>query len=44
MHAPTTVHLDAVYYILRYLKTSPGTSLLYSRQSGLCVEGYTNAD
>lgn len=44
IHAPTTVHLDAVYRILRYLKTSPDIGLLNSRRSRLCVEGYTDAD
>lgn len=44
MHAPTTVHLDAVYHILRYLKHNPGAGLLYSRRSDLLIEGYTDAD
>lgn len=44
MHAPTTVHLDAVYRIFRYLKHNPGAGLLYSRRSHLHIEGYTNAD
>lgn len=44
MHAPTTLYLDAVYRILQQMKNSPSVGLLYSRQSGLFVEGYTNAD
>lgn len=44
MHAPTTVHFDVVYRILRYLKNSPSVGLLYSRKSALCIKGYTNAD
>jgi hypothetical protein len=37
MHTPRTTHLDAVYHILRYLKTGPGLDLFYSasHQSGL---------
>ena len=44
MHAPRTTHLDAVYHILRYLKTSPGLGLFYSvsHQSGLSC--FTDAD
>uniref|UniRef100_A0A2N9I5S8 Uncharacterized protein n=1 Tax=Fagus sylvatica TaxID=28930 RepID=A0A2N9I5S8_FAGSY len=44
MHAPRTAHLDAVYHILRYLKTSPGLGLFYSasHQSGLSC--FTDAD
>lgn len=44
MHAPTTVYLDIVYRILRYLKHNPGAGLLYSRRSDLLIEGYTDAD
>ena len=37
MHSPRTSHLDAVYHILRYLKSCPGRGLLYKSgvQSGL---------
>uniref|UniRef100_A0A2N9J940 Integrase catalytic domain-containing protein n=1 Tax=Fagus sylvatica TaxID=28930 RepID=A0A2N9J940_FAGSY len=44
MHAPRTSHLDAVYHILRYVKTSPGLGLFYSagHQSGLSC--FTDAD
>lgn len=42
MHAPTTVHMDVVYCILRYLKNNLSASHLYTRQPGLCVKGYTN--
>lgn len=44
MLAPTTVHLDVVYHILWYLKSSLGVGLLYSRQPGLSIKSYTNAD
>lgn len=39
LHAPTTVHLDVVYCILRYLKDNPSACLLYSRHSDLIIEG-----
>lgn len=54
MHAPTTVHLEAVYKILRYLKKNPSMGLLYKKSDTLqveayiddtlLVEGYTNVD
>lgn len=31
MHAPTTMHFDFVYRILRYLKHNLGAGFLYSR-------------
>ncbi|GFY91383.1 hypothetical protein Acr_07g0015790 [Actinidia rufa] len=44
MHSPRTSHLDAVYYILRYLKSCPGRGLFYKSgvQSGLSC--FTDAD
>ena len=44
MHAPTTMHLDVVYRILRYLKHNPDAGLLYSRRSNLHIEEYTDVD
>ncbi|XP_022876792.1 uncharacterized protein LOC111394998 [Olea europaea var. sylvestris] len=44
MHAPSEKHIDAVYRILRYLKRSLGKGLLFSRNDGLNIEGYTDAD
>lgn len=44
MHAPTTIHLEAVYHILRYFKRSYGVGLLYSRQFGLRIEAYMDVD
>lgn len=44
MHDPCTPHMDAVERILRYLKSSPGKGLLFSRHGHLDVDGYTNAD
>ncbi|PSS33155.1 Endonuclease, partial [Actinidia chinensis var. chinensis] len=44
MHSPRTSHLDAVYHILRYLKSCPGLGLFYKSgvQSGLSC--FTDAD
>ncbi|GFY96557.1 hypothetical protein Acr_11g0008630 [Actinidia rufa] len=44
MHSPRTSHLDAVYHILRYLKSCPGRGLFYKSgvQSGLSC--FTDAD
>ena len=44
MHDPKSSHLDAIYRILRYLKSCPGKGLLYTRQGSLQVECYTDAD
>ncbi|GFY96881.1 dihydroxyacetone kinase [Actinidia rufa] len=44
MHSPRTSHLDAVYHILRYLKSCPGRGLFYKSevQSGLSC--FTDVD
>jgi hypothetical protein len=44
MHDPRDSHLQAVFRILRYLKSAPGKGLLFSRHGHLRVEGYTDAD
>jgi hypothetical protein len=44
MHCPSEDHMDAVIRILRYLKSSPGKGLMFSRNDHLRVEGYTDAD
>lgn len=44
MHLPRESHIEAVYKILRYLKSIPGKGLLFARHYHLKVEGYTNAD
>ncbi|CAL8997528.1 unnamed protein product [Prunus brigantina] len=44
MHSPSEVHRDAVNRILRYLKSTPGKGLMYSKQGHLDVIGYTDAD
>uniref|UniRef100_A0A2N9IGY8 Integrase catalytic domain-containing protein n=1 Tax=Fagus sylvatica TaxID=28930 RepID=A0A2N9IGY8_FAGSY len=37
-------HMDAVIRILRYLKSSPGKGLMFSKNNHLNVDGYTDAD
>ncbi|CAL2254196.1 unnamed protein product [Prunus armeniaca] len=44
MHSPSEVHRDAVNRILKYLKSTPGKGLMYSKQGHLDVIGYTDAD
>ena len=44
MHSPCEVHMEAVLKILRYLKSSPGKGLLFSKNHHLQVEPYTDAD
>ncbi|CAL9003914.1 unnamed protein product, partial [Prunus brigantina] len=39
MHSPSEVHRDAVNRILRYLKSTPGKGLMYSKQGHLDVIG-----
>jgi len=39
MHDPRSGHLDAVYRILRYLKSSPGKGLMFKSFGHLNVEG-----
>lgn len=44
MHNPQKHHLDAVFRILRYLKKTPGTGLLFKNNGHLKIEAYTDAD
>lgn len=44
MHNPKESHLQAVYRLLRYLKTTPGKGVLYKRHGKLELECYTDAD
>jgi len=44
MHDPRIGHMDVVYRILRYLKSSPGKGLWFKRNQHLDVEGYCDAD
>ena len=44
MHCPSEDHMDATMRILRYLKSSPGKGLMFSKNGHLNVVGYTDAD
>ena len=44
MHDPRSGHLDAVYRILIYLKSSPWKGLMFKSHGHLNVEGYCDAD
>ncbi|WJZ89883.1 hypothetical protein VitviT2T_009069 [Vitis vinifera] len=44
MHRPSEDHMDTVMRILRYLKSSPGKGLMFSKNGHLKVAGYTDAD
>jgi hypothetical protein len=44
MHDPRSGHMDAVYRILRYLKSSPGKGLWFKKNDHLNIEGYCDAD
>ncbi|XP_042495154.1 uncharacterized mitochondrial protein AtMg00810-like [Macadamia integrifolia] len=44
MYTPKSGHLDAMYRILIYLKSSPGKGLLYARNNHLRIEGYSDAE
>ncbi|GAV80940.1 hypothetical protein CFOL_v3_24399 [Cephalotus follicularis] len=43
MHDPRTLHLEAMYRILRYLKSALGKGILFSRYGHLKLEAYTDA-
>jgi len=44
MHNPSEDHMEAIIQILRYLKASPGKGLMFSKNSHLKINGYTDAD
>ena len=44
MHSPRTSHLDAVYHILRYLKTCPGLGLFFTAATQSGISCFTDAD
>ena len=44
MHSPFEEHLEAVYQILRYLKTAPSTGLLFEKNEKRNVKAFTDAD
>ena len=44
MHDPRKGHMDAVYHILRYLKSAPGKGLIFRRNGHMNIEGYCDSD
>ncbi|XP_059669567.1 uncharacterized mitochondrial protein AtMg00810-like [Cornus florida] len=44
MHALSEEHMNAVYRILKYLKSAPGRGLLFSKNGVHGIEGYTDSD
>ena len=44
MHNPSKEHLSVVIRILRYLKSSPGSGLMFRKHGHLNVEGHSDAD
>ncbi|EXB61547.1 Serine/threonine-protein kinase TOR [Morus notabilis] len=44
MHSPREEHLQAVYRILRYLKSTPGKGRLFEKHGQKTIEAYTDAD
>lgn len=44
MHRPNKDHMDAVIRIMRYLKSSPGKGIMFSKNNHLRIDGYTDAD
>ncbi|GAV78038.1 hypothetical protein CFOL_v3_21506, partial [Cephalotus follicularis] len=44
MHDPHSTHLEAIYRILRYLKSAPGRGILFSKHGHWRVDCFTDAD
>jgi hypothetical protein len=44
MHSPSEEHMNVVTRILRYLKSSPGKGILFTKGHNLDVNGYTDVD
>ena len=44
MHSPTQRHLEAVNHILKYLKGTPGSGLMFLKTESRSIEGYIDAD
>ena len=44
MHDSRTMHVDAVYPYLRYLKSAPGKRTLFSRHGHLRLQVFTEAE
>jgi Reverse transcriptase (RNA-dependent DNA polymerase) len=44
MHDLRKGHMDAVYHILRYLKSAPGKGLIFRKNGHMNIEGYCDSD
>jgi Reverse transcriptase (RNA-dependent DNA polymerase) len=44
MHDPRKDHMDAIFYILRYLKSAPGNDLIFRNNGHINIEGYCDSD
>jgi hypothetical protein len=44
MQNPSEVHIEVALRVLRYLKSSPGREILFSKNDHLNIIGYTDAD
>jgi nucleoside-specific outer membrane channel protein Tsx len=44
MHDLREDHMDAVYHILRYLKSASGNVLIFKKNGHLSIEGYCDFD
>ncbi|XP_070672530.1 uncharacterized mitochondrial protein AtMg00810-like [Malus domestica] len=44
MHSPSEAHMGMVERILRYLKSSPGRGIMFSKNDHCRIEGYIDAD
>jgi hypothetical protein len=44
MHNPSEVHMEAALRVLRYLKSSPGRGILFSKNYHLNIIGYTDVN
>ncbi|KAG7599299.1 Reverse transcriptase RNA-dependent DNA polymerase [Arabidopsis suecica] len=42
--APSDIHLQAAHKVLRYIKTNPGQGLMYSVDSEICLNAFSDAD
>jgi Reverse transcriptase (RNA-dependent DNA polymerase) len=44
MHDPKKDHMDAVFYILRYMKSAPGNGLIFRNNGNMNIVGYCDSD
>lgn len=44
MHCSKEEHMNAVVRILRYIKSSPGRGIMFTKGDNLDIIGYTDAD